>query len=78
MIVNAFTHRNSFYEFGYASDIAGVYYCKNISNYIRAVNLPDVKAKCYVMPEWKEDEGKEEIEEHEFICAELLTPFILP
>ena len=64
---------------GYTSDVAGLYQCKNIRNDITAINLQDVRAKCYLMPKWEGAQGREEIKlENEFIAAVMLTPLIVP
>ena len=67
------------YNVGYSSDVVELFLCKTLSMIVKAVDVREVKSKCYVMPKWQSAEGRVEIEiEDEFVCASLLTPIVFP
>lgn len=79
LIVQCFLSKDDIYDVGIKSSAVNIYKCQNQESTLRVISLTDIKCKSYIMPEWSNVGGQEErILPDKWICASLLSPFLLP
>lgn len=79
LIVRYFQSTTAIYDVGIASTEVNLYKCQTLNPALESISLNDVKSKSYLMPLWSSVEGEEEqIVENEWVCASLLSAFLVP